>query len=311
LKQDHEFLKLHLKRALERPLATLLADEPFLQEMEEQLSAHYSKEFHLAPHPRSRVYRAEPLLWKIEDVQAEVVIARILKLQSSHKKSSPCAVVFDLDGTLFDVSHRTLGIMREWLQSQEGKNCVPWIARKLQHMDLCHMGYSVSHAFENLGLDLRNQEVCKVLEQTEKHWRRHFFDGKSLVKFDLPMAGACAFVQKIADAGIQVCYLTGRDKAGMTSGTLKQLELNAFPTVKARLLLKESSSQDDHEFKEHAFAKISQEFEIIGNFENEYINLSGMVKGSPQAVHVIVDSQHSGRPVTPLAQKVMRIRDFA
>ena len=278
--------------------------------MEDQLAAHFSKVFHLSPHPRSRVYRSEPLLWQIEDSDAPNILTMILQLSNTQTSQRPAAVVFDLDGTLFDVSHRTLGIMRNWLTSREAQDCPPWIERRLVHVELCHMGYSVSHAFENLGLDVRNQEVCEVLEKVERNWRKHFFDGKTLVVFDEPMAGALEFVQKLAAGGIQICYLTGRDRAGMWTGTLQQLEKHGFPVDPAKLFLKERTDQDDHEFKESAFARLSQEFEILGNFENEYINLCGMHGGSPEAVHVILDSQHSGRPVSALSEKIYRIRDF-
>jgi hypothetical protein len=76
------------------------------------------------PHPRSRTYRSEPADWWIEDTDASAlrgfIAQRMNHIESGESKTTrQPAIVFDLDGTLFDVGHRTLGIVKQWLALTE------------------------------------------------------------------------------------------------------------------------------------------------------------------------------------------------
>lgn len=268
------------------------------------------------PHPRSRTYRSEPHDWWIEDTNAATlrgfIAQRITELESSSSRANQQpAIVFDLDGTLFDVGHRTLGIVKQWLSLAEAKRFPDSLTRKVAGIGFNHIGYSLSHAFENAGLDLRNPDIMEILLTIERFWRKRFFDGETLVEHDAVYSGAVDFVWFCQRLGIKVVYLTGRSHKVMYEGTIRQLNKFGFPLEGAETFLKLNTLTDDAIYKEEAFRTICEKYNVIGNFENEYVNIRGMVQSHPSAMHIVVDSQHSGRPTQPLAERVYRIQSFA
>jgi len=265
------------------------------------------------PHPRSRIYRSEPTDWWIEDTTPSTLksfIASRANEFANHNNGKSSAIIFDLDGTLFDVGHRTLGILKRWLTLSESQHFPKSLVKRVEGIGFNHIGYSLAHAFENAGLDLRNSDVTEVLVTVERYWRKKFFDGESLVEFDAVYTGAADFVWFCRKIGLKIVYLTGRSQKVMYQGTRKQLEKFGFPLEDAELILKINTVTDDAVFKEEAFRHVASVHNVVGNFENEYVNIRGMVQCDPQAVHVVVDSQHSGRPVSALPDKVFRIQSF-
>ena len=264
------------------------------------------------PHPRSRIYRSEPVDWVISDVPA--LHLRQLLLQKMNATLDdpvkPAAIVFDLDGTLFDVGYRTLFIVHDFIQTFGPQVDNENVISKLRSMEYGHLGYSLAHAMENLGLDMRSSEVNRVFEELEIFWRKKFFDGITFVKHDRCMEGAVEFVNVFCEKGVKIFYLTGRFKKIMEPGTWQQLSQFGFPTQNSTLVTKPNAREDDLEFKRRSFQEIAQSHRVIGNFENEYCNLGAMVPHAPDALHVVVDSQHSGRPVEKLVIPIFRIAHF-
>jgi hypothetical protein len=252
--------------------------------------------------------RLEPPEWDLIDTNRAHVLTEINRLAETLERP---AVVFDLDGTLVDVAFRTLGILKEWIGSKASHMFSEPLVDHLRKVDLTHVGYSLADAFENVGIDLRDEQAAQLFEAAERHWRKRFFDGKALVEFDRMIPGAQSFIQNLQQSGIQIIYLTGRNAATMEQGTRKQLAQLGLPLENTRLHMKHSAHIDDHLFKEGVFAELSRDFKIVGNFENEYLNLKTMMDIIPgPCLHAIVDSQHSARPVPANPQKVYRIRNF-
>jgi hypothetical protein len=262
------------------------------------------------PHPRSRTYRSEPQDWWIEDTLSSSLRGFIADKVNKLPSGRTGAIIFDLDGTLFDVGHRTLGILKKWLSLPESQHFAKPLVKRVESINFNHIGYSLSHAFENAGLDMRNPDVMEILLASERYWRRKFFDGESLLEFDQVYSGAVEFVWFCKKLGLKIVYLTGRSHKVMANGTRRQLEKYGFPLDDAELILKLNTVTDDAVFKEEAFRSVYSQHTVVGNFENEYVNIRGMVEIEPQAVHVVVDSQHSGRPVPALSEKVYRIQSF-
>lgn len=260
------------------------------------------------PHPRSRTYRSAPLAWKINDVNASNLKKSIQNsIAQSTQKS---AMVFDLDGTLFDVSHRTLGILQNWLSSRESQNFHARVLRQIKLIDLSHIGYSLSHAFENAGLNLRDADVLDAFNSAESYWRNTFFDGKSLNQFDKPFAGAADFVNSFHKSGVQIVYLSGRHDKVMRPGTKAQLEQGGFPLIGCEIVLKTDHAQEDNEFKGEAFKAICSKFNVVANFENEYINIAAMLQWNQNCSQVIFDSQHSGRNCPDIPTDISRLENW-
>lgn len=260
------------------------------------------------PHPRSRIYRSEPKMWDIRESTSTEIFDLILKKAKNAKKKPIC--VFDLDGTLFDVGFRTIGIIKEWLLSEAVSHFEPSIVQKISKINYDHIGYSLSHLFENSGFDLRNQQVMAVFSSIERVWKKKFFDGISLVQYDEMIKNSCNFVKNLHINGIEIYYLTGRYWHSMRHGTIEQLNKFHFPLKEENLILKLNPFEDDQLFKSEQIRILAKEFEVCGNFENEYLNLAYMALEAKNAINVIVDSQHSGRPTPVLEIPIYRISHF-
>lgn len=260
------------------------------------------------PHPRSRIYRSEPKTWNIIDSSPSEILNLILKTSEKSKKPNSC--IFDLDGTLFDVGYRTIGILKEWLTSEAAAKFDNSLIQKISKINYSHVGYSLSHLFENSGFDLRNQEIMRLLSSVEKTWKKKFFDGNSLIKYDKMMDDSSNFVNLIHNNNIEIFYLTGRYKYSMLNGTLEQLKKFNFPFNEKNVILKDHPYIDDQLFKAEQIRKISEKYNIVGNFENEYLNIAFMALEAKNAINVIVDSHHSGRPTPILDIPIYRISNF-
>ncbi len=266
------------------------------------------------PHPRSRIYRSEPNGWNILDVKAEPLFEIILQKNkdSQTQIKTKTACVFDLDGTLFDTSYRTLGIIQEWLKSAQAQTYPATLVKKIEKINLGHMGYSLAHAFENAGFHMSDQVVAEVFSALEQKWKRRFFENDTPVKYDMLIKNSIEFVSKIYNQNIAIFYVTGRYSDRMLSGTLEQLEKWGFPFQEENVILKHPFYLEDHIYKAEVMRKISANYTVIANFENEYINLISMAKEAPESLSVIVDSHHSGRPTPQMSfqDKVFRIENF-
>ena len=260
------------------------------------------------PHPRSRIYRSEPKTWDIRDSSSQEILNLIIKKSKKSKKKPIC--VFDLDGTLFDVGYRTIGIIKEWLNSEAINNFDQRLIQKIAKMNYDHVGYSLSHLFENSGFDLRNQQIMSIFSSIERVWKKKFFDGVTLVKYDQIIQNSLNFVEHIEKNNIEIFYLTGRYWHSMRNGTMEQLKKFKFPFQEHNLILKMNPFEDDQLFKSEQINKLSQKFDVCGNFENEYLNLAYMALEAKDAINVIVDSQHSGRPTPSLDIPIYRISHF-
>lgn len=260
------------------------------------------------PHPRSRIYRSEPKTWDIRDTSSDELANLIIKKAKKTKKKPIC--VFDLDGTLFDVGYRTIGIIKEWLESDAAMHFDKSILQKIRKINYDHIGYSLSHLFENSGFDLRNQQIMAVFSSIERVWKKKFFDGISLVKYDQTIENSCEFVKYLKNNGLEIFYLTGRYWHSMRHGTIEQLKKFDFPLLEENLILKLNPFEDDQLFKAEQIRILGKEFDICGNFENEYLNLAYMALEAKNAINVIVDSQHSGRPTPLLEIPIYRISQF-
>lgn len=260
------------------------------------------------PHPRSRIYRSEPKSWDIRESTSTKIYHLILEKSKNSKKTPAC--IFDLDGTLFDVGYRTIGILKEWLSSDASLNFDKSLVQKITKINYSHVGYSLSHLFENSGFDLRNQEIMSIFSSIERVWKKKFFDGISLVRYDKIIKNSSSFVNLLHKENIEIFYLTGRYYHSMYHGTIEQLHKFNFPFFENNLMLKVNPFADDQLFKAEQIRKISETFDVVGNFENEYLNIAFMALEVKDAINVIVDSQHSGRPTPTLDVPIYRISGF-
>lgn len=274
--------------------------------MKSKLSSHSLKSH---PHHRQRIYRSQPESWVIHDTTAHHVL-NLIHDRAAACKHKPPACVFDLDGTLFDVGPRTLGIVKQWLNSEHAKDFSPDLLQVMQGFHYDHLGYSLAHLFDNSGLSLEDTQTKQAFLSVEKMWKNIFFSGEAVVEYDQLFQNGREFLQAIQSLGIVLVYLTGRSVNRMYAGTLEQLQKFSLPMEKYELILKSDPKQEDHLFKAEEIKKLTERFEVVGNFENEYGNLAHMSFESPQAIHVIMDTQHSGRHAPEVACPIYRIQSY-
>lgn len=210
-------------------------------------------------------------------------------------------MVFDLDSTLMNVTHRNRRILREFAVAM-GLSSSKSLSQKqlLKFTELLvedhHWGFE--SAVQQAGIRLSPQLHRKL----SLFWSKRFFEGEYLI-FDEPYPGAVAYIQRLAKLGVQIVYLSGRDLQNMKLGTVESLRKWGFPVLgkKVRLELKPSSKISDADFKVQYFSGLSgvNPRSSIWFFENEPVILQAVDKAHPGINLVFVDTVHSGEGISP------------
>ncbi|MDA8243971.1 MAG: hypothetical protein M0025_07620 [Elusimicrobia bacterium] len=212
--------------------------------------------------------------------------------------------IFDLDGTLFDNRTRTMFILREISEKFDSK-CPALSAAFTRFQDLAVIDYSLDVTLRRLRV--KGPAEVRLIEQ---EWARRFFSDE-YQKYDMPLPGAKAYVDKVHRAGATVIYLTGRDVGRMLVGTTEVLRLYGFPVGVAgtMTIVKKESAQDDELFKKEVSGYIDRLGEVVAVFENEPANSNILQARFPGAASFFVETQH--RPGAPrLRPGIRRIPDF-
>lgn len=212
--------------------------------------------------------------------------------------------IFDLDGTLFDNRTRTIFILREI--SERFNDKTPALGTAFgEFLDLSVVDYSLEVTLKRMGVK-HPAEVAFIKQE----WARRFFSDE-YQKYDLPLAGARAYVDSVHKAGATVIYLTGRDVGRMLVGTTEVLRLYGFPVGVAgtMTIVKEVFEQDDELFKREVSEYINRLGEVVAIFENEPANSNILQARFPGAASFFVTTQH--RPGAPaLKPGIVKIPDF-
>lgn len=212
-------------------------------------------------------------------------------------------VVFDLDGTLYDNTHRTLRILLEFAHTHASAH--RRFYDRVRATSARDLKYRVADTLAAVGF-----EDPDFHAEVSQFWRERFFTDDYCL-YDLPLAGAVELVTRVHRAGGVPCYLTGRDAPNMLLGTVKALQRDGFPVgrVDTRTILKPAFELDDNAFKEGVIAHLRKTGRVIGSFDNEP-GLCNLFKASfPEAVVGWLDTGHApGAPA--LDPRVFTIADF-
>lgn len=211
-------------------------------------------------------------------------------------------VVFDLDDTLFSTADRHLRILAEFAARVETSNArAADLLRSIQREKL---RYSIVDTATDHGVE---EKLAKDLKD---FWFARFFKNPYLLE-DSIIPGGPEFAAEVIARGGRAFYMTGRDE-GMREGTEASLLRHKFPEPDgkgATLVLKPRFDAPDFAFKQEALAKIAEQGEVVGSFENEPAHVNLFIERFPKGKHFLLATKHSGKPVEPHPATI-RIQDF-
>lgn len=226
----------------------------------------------------------------------------LVRTRTAQRRST--LAIFDLDGTLFDNRTRTMFILREISEKFDLR--LPQLSAAFHSFrDLSVVDYSLDVTLRRLRVSSR-PEISFIKQE----WARRFFSDE-YQKYDMPLPGAKAYVEKVHAAGATVIYLTGRDVGRMLVGTTEVLRLYGFPVGVAgtMTIVKKEFEQDDEIFKREVSEYIDRLGEVVAVYENEPANSNILQSRFPGAASFFVETQH--RPGAPrLNPGITRIKDF-
>ena len=204
-------------------------------------------------------------------------------------------VVFDLDSTLFCVSHRSQAILNLISEDSKLRSEFREFTDALKRAHVLPTDWGIRQSIERLGLTGPRH----LLEKVRDLWANNFFSNHFL-HADQPYPGAVEFVQKLHAAGAHVLYLTGRDPKRMGEGTLKSLRQWKFPLANPTdLYMKPQAGADDATFKRDVLINLVADTPNVWFFENEPVIIKLVREEVPQVRIVFVDSTHSGKESSP------------
>jgi hypothetical protein len=216
-----------------------------------------------------------------------------------------CAVVFDLDSTLFCVSPRSEAILHDLALEPSFRARFPEAALVLEKISVLPEEYGVKSALMRSGLAVSMDLMITVRD----YWREKFF-ANSHLHHDLIYPGADRFVHRVFDAGAEVYYLTGRNDQKMRTGTMANLANWKFPDIPIeRVMMKGSLDVSDEKFKEVRLKELASRHDRIWLFENEPVIIHQVRRALPDVRIVYMDSAHSGKANPPTDLLTLRM-DF-
>lgn len=205
--------------------------------------------------------------------------------------------IFDLDSTLFDVSGRSMRILQDFCADTEMLKRYPSDIERLKLIRVQAADWGIKEAIVRQGWEAPPD----FFEAVRDFWRTHFFSNNYLI-YDRPYDGALAYVKAIADAGIEIKYLTGRDRPDMFEGTVEGLKKWGFPLedVSKQLFMKPAKGAgEDEDFKTSMILQFARDYPTIYFFENEPVIINKVLIAAPQVKVVFLDTVHSRQAIVP------------
>lgn len=208
-------------------------------------------------------------------------------------KDEKSVAVFDLDSTLYNVSTRTQKILFDFSVDPNVGLKFPEQKARLKTIKVLPSDWGIRESLIRDGL----MASLDFFEELRNYWHERFFSNEYL-KYDIPYDGAVEYVKAIHDAGIQVMYLTGRDRPNMFKGTIesfKQWGLPIADEAKELYMKPAKTFGEDEDYKVQILTQIAKDFDHIYFFENEPVIINRVLKSSLKVNVVFMDTVHSRR----------------
>jgi hypothetical protein len=228
------------------------------------------------------------------------VLGRIL---ADAERLGPEAVLaFDLDSTLLDNRPRQAALVHRFVRERG-------VLLALADFDARHLqtGFDMGDALVRHGLS--PEDAGRFLEEFRPYWRAHFFTN-DVCRWDVPVRGAPAYVQRASLARTQVAYVTARPEE-MRPGTLQTLRRHGFPVEGnvVALWMKADAEETDEAFKRSTHRRLRERGRVLAAFDNEPSHANDYRASFPQATVVLLATGHSGR-VSTLAEGIVPAPHF-
>ncbi len=215
------------------------------------------------------------------------------KLENLIKSTARPVVIFDLDGTLFDVNYRHLEILRRFANLSEIVQEFPSQVAIIKQIKPQDFHYSIEATLNAQGIDRYSEHSARLVHLCEEFWFKHFFTNEILA-FDMPVPKVKECVEWFYKKAVHIVYLSGRDIPNMSEGTIAALKKHTFPfDQKTTLELKPKYGEDDLLFKKHALEDIAHLGEVVATFDNEPANVQLFLDAFPNALNFHYDSLYA------------------
>ena len=233
----------------------------------------------------------------IDEVSKTILDSILDEISALTAQKSKSLVIFDIDSTLIDTSHRTAAIFREFAREPTHKESFPELCTEISNWTEWVEVYDPID-FINVHSGVKIRPESPEEKYIMKYWRERFFHEDWLVH-DLPYSGGKEFVTECLVRGADVAYLTARTVEKTLTGTKKWLATHHFPlktnSLRTRLMLKEHYTVSDLNYKSSGLAKLKEGYVTSWFFENEVELLLMALKNQPDITSILFDSVHSGR----------------
>ncbi len=205
------------------------------------------------------------------------------------------SVVFDLDSTLFCVSPRIRAILDKLADDPELNRSFPAFAPTIKGLDVTPVDWGIRTVLTRSKI----MGTLDFFEMLRAKWANDFFSGAYLNQ-DRPYPGAVEYVKKLAQAGAEIRYLTGRDWPRMGLGTVASLDQWGLPLQNPQHLhMKPESGRHDAEYKLEVLRHLQSQSPNLCFFENEPVIINLVHRQMPSLPIIFVNSVHSGRETAP------------
>lgn len=201
-------------------------------------------------------------------------------------------VLFDLDSTIFNVSHRSQAIINELCENQDFKAKFPDSVEKLQKLKLTYRDWGIFEALKKSKIEA----PLEFFEIINKTWKKNFFINE-YIKYDRVYDGVVDYVHQVQKTVTQLAYLTGRNRPFMGEGTEASLLQHGLPFTKeaVELFMKPEKGGIDELYKESVVRDFVGEFDHIWVFDNEPVILNHLEDKFSDIHLVYIDTVHSGK----------------
>ena len=198
------------------------------------------------------------------------------------------AVVFDLDGTLFDNGPRTWQILVELAEADGNAK----LRAALDGMSRRALPYLLRDTLAAVGF-----ADPALHQRAAEFWAKRFFTD-DYQRFDEPIPGAQKLVDALWKSGATLVYLSGRDAPNMLVGCAQSLRAHGFPVgiPRTALVLKHAFEDKDLDFKRDALRFIDDLGDVAASFDNEPANCNLFASKWPAGAHFFVDTSHAPDP---------------